>query len=130
MADIIMQDPVLNPPHQEPSSDFVFNDDGIMNEIPEEHRRGSFFSPVPSQTASTGTWISEGLPENEFTNNVRQRVTAWREGGLAVLTGTTWEFLDHWHGPIGSGADSSARSKLWRPRPTFLRAQGANREDR
>jgi len=101
----VIENPVINSPFEEPRRHFVFDEDGITNEIAEERRQSSYFIPIPPpkkrtpQTALPGTWVGERVRENEFTNNVRQRVTAWREGGYTGLTRTSRELLEYWRDP-------------------------------
>src|SRR5438309_12085058 len=105
MPEVVIENPVINSPYLEPRRHFAFDEDGITNEIAETRRDSSYFIPIPPpkkrtpQTALPGTWVGERVRENEFTNNVRQRVTAWREGGYTGLTRTTRELLEHWRDP-------------------------------
>ncbi len=38
MPDVVIENPVINPPFREPSRHFVFGDQGITNEIAEGRR--------------------------------------------------------------------------------------------
>src|SRR6266511_2460418 len=104
MVDVI-ENPVINSPYREPSRHFVFADEGITSEIAEGRRPSSYFIPIPPpkkrtpQTALPGTWVGERVRENEFTNNVRQRVTGWWEGGYTGLTATSRRLFEHWRDP-------------------------------
>lgn len=104
MVDII-ENPVINSPYHEPGQHFVFADEGITSEVAQGRRPSSYFIPIPPpkkrtpQTALPGTWVGERVRENEFTNNVRQRVTAWREAGYTGLTSVTRDLLEYWRDP-------------------------------
>jgi type III restriction enzyme len=47
MADRVIDNPILNRPYDEPTRHFAFDTDGITDEIVEQRRPSSFFSPVP-----------------------------------------------------------------------------------
>ncbi len=46
MADVLIENPVLNSPFAEPTRHFVFDEDGITDEIAESRRPSSFFIPI------------------------------------------------------------------------------------
>src|SRR5439155_23386589 len=68
-------------------------------------RRSSYFIPIPppkkksSQGSFAAEWNAERIQENIFINNVRARVTHWREGGYVGITSVTRELLDYWRDP-------------------------------
>ena len=89
MAPVVIENPVLNSPFDEPTRHFKFNDDGITDEIVEARRRSAYFIPIPppkkkgatagaQQLSLTGDWTAERVKDSEFINQVRDRVAAWR----------------------------------------------------
>lgn len=102
MPDVLIENPVLNSPFHEPTRHFVFDEDGITDEIAESRRASSYFIPIAQpkkkgkQLALQDTWTSERVRENEFINQVRAEVGAWRKGGYTGITPTTRELLTYW----------------------------------
>lgn len=102
MRQVVIENPVINSPFEEPSSHCRFDEDGITNEIVPERRRSSYFIPVPApkkkgkQLTFETLWTQERIRENEFINQVRERVSIWRQGGYQGITKTTRRLLDYW----------------------------------
>ena len=46
MPQVVIENPILNSPYEEPGRHFRFSDDGITNEIVEERRVSSYFVPI------------------------------------------------------------------------------------
>lgn len=46
MKQVIIENPIINSPFSEPTQHFRFTDEGITNEIVEEHRVSSYFVPI------------------------------------------------------------------------------------
>jgi type III restriction enzyme len=44
---VVIENPILNSPFDEPSRHFKFTDDGITDEIVESRRISGYFVPVP-----------------------------------------------------------------------------------
>jgi len=104
MADVVIENPVLNSPYEEPGRHFRFDEDGITNEIVEGRRLSTYFIPIPppkkkGQAPLPGTWTSERVRENEFINQVRAEVSMWRGQGRPGITPITRELLDYWTNP-------------------------------
>ncbi|MEO8425076.1 MAG: DEAD/DEAH box helicase family protein [Actinomycetota bacterium] len=99
---MIIENPVLNSPFAEPPRHFVFDADGITDQIADSRRVSSFFIPIPppkkrgKQLALQEPWTSERVQENQFINQVRGEVSAWRAGGYTGITPTTRELLGYW----------------------------------
>ena len=55
MKQVLIENPVLNPPYNEPNWHFKFTDEGITNEIVEKRRISSYFVPIakPKKKASS-----------------------------------------------------------------------------
>jgi type III restriction enzyme len=102
MAQVVIENPVLNSPCEEPQRHFRFADDGITDEIVEARRPSSYFVPIPApkkrgkQLAFDTEWTKDRIEENEFINQVRKRVAKWRQGGYVGITKTTRQLLDYW----------------------------------
>ena len=100
---VIIENPILNSPFQEPARHFKFDDDGITNEVAERRRVSAYFVPVPrprkrgKQKGLFETeWTDNRLQENEFINDVRGRVDLWRKLGRPGTTKLTARLLEHW----------------------------------
>jgi type III restriction enzyme len=81
MPQVVIENPILNSPFEEPQRHFRFSDEGITNEVAEGRRSSSFFVPVPkprsrtkSQLAFETEWTQERIQDNKFINQVRERV--------------------------------------------------------
>ena len=48
MGPVVIENPILNSPYEEPRRHFRFSDEGITNEIVEARRISSYFMPVPA----------------------------------------------------------------------------------
>jgi type III restriction enzyme len=105
LTGVVIENPVLNSPFEEPKRHFVFGKDGITDQVEESRRPSSFFIPIPppkkrgKQLALQESWTAERVRENEFINQVRGEVSAWRAGGYTGITPTTRELLDYWQRP-------------------------------
>jgi type III restriction enzyme len=102
MAQVVIENPVLNSPYEEPQRHFRFAEDGITDEIVEARRPSSYFVPIPAprkkgrQLAFDTEWTKDRIEENDFINRVRERVARWRQGGYVGITKTTRQLLDYW----------------------------------
>jgi type III restriction enzyme len=108
MAQVVIENPILNSPFEEPQRHFRFSDEGITDEIVETRRVSSYFVPIPkakskgkSQLIFDTEWTKERIEENKFINQVRERVAKWRAGGYidASVTRTTKQLLTYWTRP-------------------------------
>jgi type III restriction enzyme len=112
-----IENPILNPPFDEPSRHFKFDDEGITSEVVEGRRPSSYFVPIPASRKKSGQaafdteWTADRVEENPTINRIRERVNLWRQGGWLHVTPTTRRLLEYWI-PIVSGNCSSLR---WRP---------------
>jgi type III restriction enzyme len=106
MRQVIIENPVLNSPFEEPSRHFRFDDEGITNDIVEERRISSYFIPI-AQPRKKGSqqlpfdteWIRDRIEENKVVNRIRQRVGLWRKGGYLGVTPTTSKLFEYWTKP-------------------------------
>ncbi len=103
MKQVVIENPILNSPYEEPKRHFRFTDEGITDEIVEGRRVSSYFIPVPRakkknprQLAFDTEWTADRIEENRFINQIRDRVAIWRKGGYRGVTRTTAYLLDYW----------------------------------
>ncbi len=107
MKQVVIENPILNSPFEEPRRHWRFTDEGITDEIVEERRISSYFVPIAKpkkrgkdrQLVFDTEWTQDRIEENKFINQVRGRVTLWREGGYVQVTKTTRRLLDYWTNP-------------------------------
>jgi len=105
MRQVVIENPVLNSPYEEPTRHFRFDEEGITDEIVGERRVSSYFVPIAQprkrgkQMVLDTEWTEERLEENRFINRVRERVAVWRAGGYQGVTNTTRRLLQHWQRP-------------------------------
>src|SRR4030066_1668213 len=105
MKQVVIENPILNSPYEEPKRHFRFSEEGITNEIVESRRVSSYFVPIPhakkknpKQLVFETEWTADRIEENRFINQVRERVAIWRKGGYVGVTRTTARLLEYWHG--------------------------------
>ena len=107
MRHVVIKNPVINSPFSEPQRHFRFDEQGITNEIVEKRRRSEYFIPIPLARRQVreetpeipgliNEWTEDRLQENQFINQVRERVKLWRRGGYVGITPTTRRLLDYW----------------------------------
>ena len=102
MRQVVIENPVINSPFEEPRQHFRFGDDGITNEIVECRRVSSYFIPVAQpkkrgkQLVLDTEWTKDRIEENKFINDVRARVALWRQGGYPGITKTSSRLLEYW----------------------------------
>ncbi len=106
MNQVVIENPILNSPYEEPRRHFRFSDEGITNETVDERRESSYFVPIPrakkknpKQLEFETEWTQDRVEKNVFINRVRERVALWRRGGYQGITTTTRRLLDHWKNP-------------------------------
>jgi type III restriction enzyme len=106
MPQVVIENPILNSPYEEPARHFRFSDDGITDEIVVGRRPSSYFVPIPSsrkkgkgQQSFDTQWTQDRVEDNRFINRVRDRVTEWRRTGREGITRTSRQLLDHWTRP-------------------------------
>ena len=105
-GDVLIENPIINSPFFEPSSQFKFGDSGITNEVISGRRPSSYFIPIAATKKSKSgqqmfdtEWTRDRIEENRFINNVRSKVRAWREGGYLGGTPETLQLLRYWNIP-------------------------------
>jgi len=77
MADIIIENPILNSPFREPDRHWRFTDEGITNEIVETRRASAYFVSVPppkkkgKQLQFDTEWTQDRIEPNDKVNRIR-----------------------------------------------------------
>ena len=105
MSQVIIENPVINSPFEEPTRHFRFGDEGITNDIVDGRRSSSYFVPIArprkkgGQLAFETEWIQERIQENQLINDIRGRIAQWRQGGYLGVTPTTARLLAYWTNP-------------------------------
>jgi type III restriction enzyme len=105
MPPVVIENPILNSPYDEPQRHFRFAEDGITDDVVESRRVSSYFIPVPppkrrgGQLALPAEWTSERIQENAFINRVRERVSIWRRGGYQAITPVSRRLIEYWKDP-------------------------------
>lgn len=105
MAQVVIENPVLNSPFREPARHFDFGQDGITDRIVETRRPSSYFVPIPAakkkgkQLQFETEWTKDRIEEMRLVNQVRERVSRWRTGGYVDVTPVTRRLLDYWTNP-------------------------------
>lgn len=104
MKQVVIENPILNSPYDEPSRHFKFDDDGITDEIVDKRRKSAYFIPIARPKKKKGEyqqlvfdeWTQDRIEENELVNRIRLKVAEWRQGGYAGVTTTTALLLEYW----------------------------------
>ncbi len=106
MPDRVIENPIINSPYREPSRHFVFDQDGITDEIAERRRRSAYFVPIPRarkqavrQLELVTEWTLDRIRENQEINEIRAKVELWRRRGHPDITPTTRALLEYWNDP-------------------------------
>ncbi|MCX5752560.1 MAG: hypothetical protein NTW97_02805, partial [Candidatus Krumholzibacteria bacterium] len=90
MRQVVIENPIINSPYNEPTRHFRFTDEGITNEIVDGRRISSYFVPIArpkkrkggaQQTQFDTEWTQDRIEENKLVNDIRRRVALWRKGG-------------------------------------------------
>ena len=105
MTQVVINDPIINSPFAEPKRHFRFDENGITDQIIEGRRESFYFMPVARPRGQTREqqviqeiWNLTRAEENKFINQVRGRVTQWRNSGvqLTTVTPVTRRLLEYW----------------------------------
>lgn len=105
MNQVVIENPILNSPFEEPTRHFKFSDEGITNEIIEDRRISSYFVPIAKpkkkgkQLSFDTEWTEDRIEENKFINQIRDRLSRWREKDYPGITKTTRRLLEYWKSP-------------------------------
>ncbi len=106
MRQVVIENPIINSPFDEPTRHFRFTEEGITDEIVEGRRTSSYFVPIarPKKKGSKQLqidteWTQDRIEENKLVNDIRRRVAMWRKGGYVGVTPTTARLIAWWTDP-------------------------------
>lgn len=105
MGDVVIDNPILNSPYEEPARHFRFSDEGITDEVVDGRRPSGYFVPVPAARTRQGQlqfetqWTQDRFTPNDAINEIRSHVGRWRETRYDGVTRTTRELLEYWNDP-------------------------------
>ena len=108
MSQVVIENPIINSPFDEPTKHFRFSDEGITNEIVTVRRISSYFVPIAKPKKKKGArtpdlfeteWTQDRIEENKLVNDIRTRVSAWRQKGYFGVTPVTKRLLAFWTDP-------------------------------
>lgn len=106
MTQVVIENPIINSPFDEPTRHFRFAAEGITNEIVEGRRTSSYFVPIAKpkkkgakQLPFDTEWTQDRIEENKLVNDIRRRVALWRRGGYVGVTPTTARLIGYWTDP-------------------------------
>lgn len=80
MSQVLIENPIINSPFDEPTRHFCFTDEGISDEIVEGRRISSYFVPIARPKKKKGTanqlafdteWTQDRIEENKLVNDIR-----------------------------------------------------------
>ena len=131
LPQVVIENPVLNSPFDEPTRHFKFGDDGITDEIVESRRVSSYFVPIPAAKKKGKQLVLD----TEWTIGPHRGERVHQPGAgprRAVARGRPPGRHPHHEAParlLGrsrsvSVGSSSARSRRWRPPSTWPRCAG------
>jgi hypothetical protein len=123
MSQVVIENPIINSPFDEPARHFQFSDEGITDEIVDGRRTSSYFVPIakPKKKGSKQLqfeteWTQDRIEENKLVNDIRRRVAMWRKGGYLGVTPTTARLIAYWTDPNREKKDKVATARtLWVP---------------
>ena len=106
MSQVVIENPIINSPFDEPTRHFRFTDEGITDEIVDARRTSSYFVPIARPKAKGSKqlqfdteWTQDRIEENKLVNDIRRRVALWRKGGYVGVTPTTARLIAYWTDP-------------------------------
>ena len=108
MSQVVIENPILNSPFDEPTRHFRFTDEGITDEVVDGRRISSYFVPIARPKKKKGAaqptlfdteWTQDRVKETKLVNDIRRRVAIWRKGGYLGVTPTTARLIAYWTDP-------------------------------
>ncbi len=79
----VIANPILNSPFSEPGRHFLFNDEGITDQIADGRRESGYFLPIASPRKKGGQlkfetqWTADRFTSAPRINRIRERVQYW-----------------------------------------------------
>lgn len=99
MADLI-ENPIINSPFAQPKRHFRFDDNGITNEITAGRRLSTYHIPIAKpklkNIQNTLDLGAQQRIENKLINDLRERVSYWRQAERPHTTAITRRLLEYW----------------------------------
>jgi type III restriction enzyme len=104
MPQVVIENPIINSPFEEPTRHFRFDEQGITNQIDPTRRVSQSFVPIAKPRKKTkdkqltfDEWTEDRIEENKTVNAIRQLVRIWREGRYTDdVTRQTARLLEYW----------------------------------
>lgn len=110
MKEVVIENPIINSPFEEPQRHFRFDNDGITSEIIESRRDSQTFIPIAKPRKRDKQtqlefefWTNDRVEKNTFINQIRERVSWWRKAdyrGTVNITPITRRLLEYWKNPL------------------------------
>ena len=106
MSQVVIKNPIINSPFDEPTQHFKFSDEGITDQTINERRSSSYFVPIAKtkkmgskQIAFDTEWTQDRIEENKLVNDIRRSIAKWRKGNYQGVTPTTERLIKYWTDP-------------------------------
>jgi hypothetical protein len=108
VSQVVIENPIMNSPFDEPSRHFKFTNEGITDEEVAGRRVSSYFVPIAPSKKRNGAgkqgvfdteWTRDRIEINKLVNDIRLRVVVWRKGGYIGVTPTTGRLIAYWTDP-------------------------------
>jgi type III restriction enzyme len=101
VGDLVIANPIINGPYDEPARHFRFDADGITDQVDDGRRPSSYFVPVPRPRKGRAQLeipelTADQIEVNQQVNAIRARVDIWRSRRYDGVTPTTRRLLEHW----------------------------------
>ncbi len=118
MNQVVIENPIINSPFDEPTRHFRFSDEGITDEIVDGRRTSSYFVPIAKpkkkgqQLQFETEWTRDRLKETKLVNDIRRRVAMWRQGGYVGVTPTTARLIAYWTDTTGESRLEASKRKF------------------
>jgi type III restriction enzyme len=102
LAPVVITNPILNSPFNEPTRHFQFdNTNTITDKIADGRRKSSYFIPIASpKKKAKGLYdnllADEKQTETDHVNRIRSSVKLWRDRGWPDVSAVTRALLEHW----------------------------------
>ena len=116
VTDVLIDNPILNSPYEEPARHSRFSDEGFTDDVVQGRGRSGYFVPAhaaPTRQLQLEThWTGDPFESRSDINEVRDLVARWRATNYDGVASTTWELLEYW-------------SRADRERPLFFAQQEA-----
>jgi type III restriction enzyme len=107
---VVIENPIINSPYEEPKRHYRFDDDDqITDQIVEQRRGSSYFVPIASprkkgkQQELFDAQAQEKKTESDHVNRIRDRVALWRKREYPDVTPVTASLLRYWTDPDRRG---------------------------